>query len=88
MPVLELAFVRGMPVLVSGGWWFPTVTKYHKSPNQKAIPVLERGSARTRTGTHTKTGSASFRMGNFLIRGLTHTPGTILLGNWGTYLNF
>jgi hypothetical protein len=51
------------------------VTKYHKSRNQKAIPVLERGSARTRTGTRTKTGSASFRTGNFLIRGLTHTIG-------------
>ncbi len=77
MPVLELAFVRGMPVLVSGGWWFPTVTKYHKSRNQKAIPVLERGSALTRMGTRTKTGSASFRTGNFLIRGLTLTRFTV-----------
>jgi hypothetical protein len=53
----------------SGGRWFPTVTNNQKSRNQKAIPVLERGPARSRTGTRTKTGSASSRNGLFLIRG-------------------
>ncbi len=68
MPVLELAFVRVKRV-VRG---FPTGTKHHKSQNEKAKPVLERASARIRTGTHSKMGNASFRTGNFLIRVLTY----------------
>ncbi len=56
----------------SGGRWFPTVTNDQKSQNQITIPVLERGSAHSRTGTHTKTGSASSRNGPFLIQGLTY----------------
>ncbi len=60
----------------SGGRWFPTVTNDQKSQNQKAIPVLERGPAHSRTGTRTKTGSASSRNGLFLIRGLTYVAST------------
>jgi hypothetical protein len=50
---------------------FPTGTKHHKSQNEKAKPVLEQASARIRMGTRSKTGNASFRTGNFLIRVLT-----------------
>jgi hypothetical protein len=57
----------------SGGRWFPTMTNDQKSRNQKAILVLERGPARSRSGTRTKTGSASSRNKPFLIRGLTCT---------------
>jgi hypothetical protein len=48
------------------------MTNNQKSRNQKAIPILERGPARSGTGTRTKTGSASSRNGLFLIRGLTY----------------
>jgi hypothetical protein len=68
----------------SVGRWFPTVTNNQKSRNQKAIPILERGPARSRTGTRTKTGSASSRNRPFLRRGLTFAPRH---PNQGTYVS-
>jgi hypothetical protein len=56
-----------------------TGTGHQKSLAEKAKPILERAYARIKMGTRSKTGSASFRMGIFLIRVLTYR----ILGGMG-----
>ena len=77
VPVLKLAFLRFWPLDQTG-------TGHQKSLAEKAKPVLERAYARIKTGTRSKTGSASFRTGIFLIRVLTRaSPVVSLLASLG-----